>query len=123
MTGRDFCYWLQGFFEIVENENEEIKDISISVKQAKIIRAHLNLVFKHEIDPQNLEGKTIEEQKEYISIHRGARDGEGKPQDIKIEDMKKFDFEKFKKKLEEIQSQHKEESKIFFDPAQVTFNC
>ena len=46
MTSRDFCYWLQGFFEIasvnVENLNET---------QVKQIRAHLALVFRHEIDP------------------------------------------------------------------------
>jgi len=35
MTSRDFCFWLQGFFE----------------RQTKIVKAHLALVFKHEIDP------------------------------------------------------------------------
>lgn len=44
MTSRDFCYWLQGFFEI--NEPTEV-----TPKQTEQIKKHLNLVFKHEIDP------------------------------------------------------------------------
>jgi hypothetical protein len=44
MTSRDFCYWLQGYFEI--NGVEEIK-----TGQAQIIQKHLSLVFIHEIDP------------------------------------------------------------------------
>jgi len=45
MTSRDFCYWLQGFYEILGG------DPIISANQSNIIRRHLNLVFKHEIDP------------------------------------------------------------------------
>lgn len=45
MTSRDFCYWLQGFFELTQVPE------GLSVEQTKMIRAHLNLVFKHEIDP------------------------------------------------------------------------
>lgn len=44
MTSRDFCYWLQGFFEL---SNEQ----ALSVTQTQIIAKHLALVFKHEIDP------------------------------------------------------------------------
>lgn len=40
MTPQEFCYWLQGFFEI--NGNVE----SITKEQAKIIQQHLKLVFK-----------------------------------------------------------------------------
>ena len=47
MTSRDFCYWLQGFFELTIDDGE----ISVSKEQAKTIQNHLNLVFKHEIDP------------------------------------------------------------------------
>lgn len=43
MTSRDFVYWLQGF--------AELQDTTPSPKQWRIIRDHLNLVFKHEIDP------------------------------------------------------------------------
>lgn len=44
MTSRDFCFWLQGFFEITE-------EAGMNVKQADIIKAHLAMVFVHEIDP------------------------------------------------------------------------
>lgn len=44
MNTIDFCFWLQGYFEISGNTE-------ISKEQAQIIKDHLNLVFKHEIDP------------------------------------------------------------------------
>ena len=44
MTSRDFCFWLQGFFE-VQNPKE------IDTEKTDMIKRHLNLVFKHEIDP------------------------------------------------------------------------
>ena len=44
MNTIDFCYWLQGYFEISEGKE-------LSEKQVEIIKNHLNLVFKHEIDP------------------------------------------------------------------------
>lgn len=44
MTSRDFCYWLQGHFEIADTNK-------LSESQVKMIKRHLALVFKHEIDP------------------------------------------------------------------------
>jgi hypothetical protein len=44
MTSRDFAFWLQGFFEISGTDE-------INKEQVIIIKKHLNLVFKHEIDP------------------------------------------------------------------------
>lgn len=44
MQSRDFCFWLQGFFEVSGNTE-------ISATGVAIIRKHLNLVFTHEIDP------------------------------------------------------------------------
>ena len=44
MTSRDFCYWLQGYFEISGQKE-------ISEAQTDMIKRHLALVFKHEIDP------------------------------------------------------------------------
>ena len=38
MTERDFCYWLQGFFEVT-GSNE------LTEKQVQIIKDHLQLVF------------------------------------------------------------------------------
>ena len=43
MNSIDFCYWLQGHFEISKTKE-------LSEKQVEIIKNHLNLVFKHEID-------------------------------------------------------------------------
>jgi hypothetical protein len=45
MTSRDFCFWLQGFFEMGAHPAD------ISQPQAEVIRRHLALVFAHEIDP------------------------------------------------------------------------
>ena len=44
MTSRDFCYWLQGYFEVSRNT-------SVDVQQTEAIKKHLAMVFKHEIDP------------------------------------------------------------------------
>jgi hypothetical protein len=49
MQSRDFAYWLQGFFEIVDPKN--VNKPALSSEQVDIIRRHLALVFKHEIDP------------------------------------------------------------------------
>ena len=44
MTSRDFAFFLQGFFEIAQ-------PIKIGEQETEMIKRHLNLVFKHEIDP------------------------------------------------------------------------
>lgn len=44
MTSRDFCYWLQGHFELTNSQE-------LTVQQTTTIKRHLALVFKHEIDP------------------------------------------------------------------------
>lgn len=44
MTSRDFCYWLQGHFEISKCER-------MDKTQLAMVKRHLTLVFKHEIDP------------------------------------------------------------------------
>ena len=64
MTSRDFAFWLQGFFEITGTNK-------IDEGQAEIIKSHLNLVFKHEIDPSLNEGKSKEEVKELQDVHDG----------------------------------------------------
>ncbi len=61
MTSRDFAYWLQGYFEISNNQ-------SINKEQTDIIKKHLNLVFKHEIDPSMGDEK---HQNDLNSIHNG----------------------------------------------------
>ena len=56
MTSRDFCFWLQGFLEISKSKK-------LTEEQVKMIQKHLNLVFKHEIDP------SMENQEELNTIH------------------------------------------------------
>lgn len=44
MKSESFVYWLQGYFELA-------KPIKIGEEETEMIKRHLNLVFKHEIDP------------------------------------------------------------------------
>lgn len=48
MTERDFCFWLQGFFEL----GGEAVPLSLNNHQTRQIKNHLNMVFIHSIDPQ-----------------------------------------------------------------------
>lgn len=64
MTSRDFAYWLQGFFEI-SNAKE------VTPEQLTVIRNHLNMVFKHEIDPSHGDQK---HQDDLSLIHKGLKD-------------------------------------------------
>jgi len=50
MRSRDFCFWLQGYFEI-EKKQTGILTI-LNEDQVRCISDHLNLVFAHEIDPE-----------------------------------------------------------------------
>jgi len=63
MTSRDFCYWLQGHFEISGSTN-------LTEKQVEVIRNHLNMVFKHEIDPSHGDAA---HQKVLSDVHKGAQ--------------------------------------------------
>ena len=67
MESKSFCYWLQGLLEIGKPE-------TLNKEQVEIIKNHLNLVFKHEIDPSLNEGKTKEEVQELHDIHDGKFD-------------------------------------------------
>src|ERR1700748_2938813 len=49
MTSRDFCYWLQGFFEVAGAGTDH--GATLNTFQVDMEQRHLNLVFKHEIDP------------------------------------------------------------------------
>jgi predicted PolB exonuclease-like 3'-5' exonuclease len=64
MTSRDFAFWLQGFFEITGTNK-------IDEGQAEMIKNHLNLVFKHEIDPSLNGSKSKEEVQDLQDIHDG----------------------------------------------------
>lgn len=62
MTSRDFCYWVQGFFELSTWSDPK----GLEPHQVSAIRAHLALVFKHEIDPS---AGPPEKQAELNKIH------------------------------------------------------
>jgi len=62
MTSKDFCYWIQGFFELSESEQ-------LTPRQVEIIKNHLKLVFYHEIDPSYSDDPEIQD--EMQAIHDG----------------------------------------------------
>jgi hypothetical protein len=71
MKSRDFCYWLQGFFELAGsgtagNGTPVEKDVLVSKGQIAVIKRHLNMVFKHEIDP---DFGPVEHQEALSEIH------------------------------------------------------
>lgn len=51
MKSRDFCYWLQGYFEIESLVSNKPELPSLTAQQVAMIKNHLSMVFKHEIDP------------------------------------------------------------------------
>lgn len=67
MTSRDFCYWLQGFFEI--NGIQYNVSQNLTAEQITCIRNHLNMVFRHEIDPSFGNKQHVEE---LTKIHQGS---------------------------------------------------
>ena len=68
MTSRDFCYWLQGMFELGQPK-------AFDEVRTEMIRKHLALVFVHEIDPS---AGPEEHQKKLDAIHN-ALDNAPKP--------------------------------------------
>jgi len=50
MTATEFCYWLQGFFELTKISH--LRPDNLNEKQVEMIQNHLSLVFKHDIDPK-----------------------------------------------------------------------
>lgn len=46
MKAEQFCFWLQGYFEIGENPQ------GLSQRQVEIIKNHLKMVFYYDIDPK-----------------------------------------------------------------------
>ena len=69
MTTVNFAYWLQGFFEISDTS-------TLTTNKVNMIKSHLNLVFKHDIDPVIFADKTELEKSIYTAIHKGAKDGD-----------------------------------------------
>lgn len=62
MTAINFCYWLQGYFELKQTIDH--RDGATPETMASIEK-HLSLVFKHEIDPSF----PAEQQEKLNAIH------------------------------------------------------
>lgn len=56
MKSVEFCYWLQGYFELY---NTSSTHPGLSSDQTECIRKHLAMVFKHEIDPSYVDSAEL----------------------------------------------------------------
>jgi len=65
MRSRDFCYWLQGWFEL--NKTIDHRE-GASKETLEVIEKHLAMVFVHEIDPSHGDKK---HQEALSKIHHG----------------------------------------------------
>jgi hypothetical protein len=71
MKASEFCYWLQGFFELrrAASQAADAPDgVKINAAQSAVIERHLNMVFHHDLDPKQ---GTPEHQEELQAIHDG----------------------------------------------------
>lgn len=71
MKASEFCYWLQGFFEIA-HASDDPRKTSLNSEQVEIVQRHLSLVFKHELDAQHGDA---EHQAALNAIHNPAVPG------------------------------------------------
>jgi hypothetical protein len=69
----EFCYWLQGFFEIAKAGGTQCP--ALTGDQVGVISKHLDLVFIHEIDGLYPKG-----QQEALNKKHGRPPGDGKTQ-------------------------------------------
>lgn len=69
MKPSDFVYWLQGYFELSEST-------TMSEKQVQIVKNHLNLVFTHVIDPEQVAHLPQNVQAEVSADLQNIHDGE-----------------------------------------------
>lgn len=69
MKSTEFCYWLQGFFEISGAIRPSDPHGSLTSEQVNMIKAHLNMVFIHEIDPSYPK----EQQEALNTAHDGSK--------------------------------------------------
>lgn len=49
MLARDFCYWLQGYFEITNSSSGKLPLEGMTAEEVSVVSNHLNLVFVHDI--------------------------------------------------------------------------
>lgn len=62
MKSVEFCYWLQGLFELGNPS-------TLNAEQTDLVKRHLAMVFHHEIDPSYGTEKT---QEALTAIHQGG---------------------------------------------------
>ena len=62
MKAVEFVYWLQGFYELNNPR-------TLNARQTEMVKKHLALVFKHEIDPSYSEDEKV--QQTLQKIHDG----------------------------------------------------
>lgn len=67
MKSVEFCYWLQGLFELGDPKQ-------LDTQQTELIKRHLAMVFHHEIDPSYGDGKA---QEALTNIHEVPSVGTG----------------------------------------------
>lgn len=115
MTSRDFCYWLQGFFEIEASNNAGPHEL-MDAGQVRCIKNHLALVFKHEIDPS--QGSPAH-QAELQQIHDAPPLTE--PQKITLEQIKKT-VKKASKKADEAEK-IAEQPRPYPHPGGTVYRC
>lgn len=81
MKPENFCYWLQGYFELSWS-NELTQD------QVNTIKNHLNLVFVHDIDPEIVAESDLTAE-ELQAVH----DGEVPPEPVMPENIDVPEYE------------------------------
>ena len=64
MKATEFCYWLQGMFELTN-----VKELN--AEQTEMVRKHLAMVFVHDIDPSYPE----KQQSALDALHQGQGHG------------------------------------------------
>lgn len=67
MKSVEFCYWLQGLFELGNPS-------TLTAEQTDLIKRHLAMVFHHDIDPSYGKEKI---QETLTAIHQGQHPGVG----------------------------------------------
>ena len=78
MKSSQFCYWLQGFFEI---SNAGGQPVSLNPDQIKVVQGHLAMVFHHELDPEHgdaNEQKILQAMHDGLTEQLGKKDPDGK---------------------------------------------
>lgn len=71
MKATEFCYWLQGMFELA-------KPTELTAEQTETVKRHLDMVFLHDIDPSYPK----DQQKPLSDAHAGKPPV--RPQDVML---------------------------------------